>query len=177
MTRTRALGRPLSFAIIVGVLATGCASGTPATGGGASPTTGAPAATATAAATSVASATEPASSTAAALVELDGTYRYTLTQEDAEAAGDGEADIPGQYPQTTTVVLKDGDLEGGCFGAAGGTYDVDGDQITFHSIEYDTDSTVTFTVDAEGNLELTPVPPMDPGDAFQCFSKPWTKID
>jgi hypothetical protein len=162
--------------MIVAMLATGCASGTPATGGGASPTTGALAATSTAAATSVAAATEPATSTPAAPLNLDGTYRYTLTREDAEAAFDGEADVPGLYPQTNTVVLKDGDLEGGCFGAAGGTYEVEGDRITFHSIEYDADSTVTFTVDAGGNLELTPVPPMDPGDAFQCFSKPWTKI-
>ncbi len=175
MTGTRDQGRPISLllAMIVGILATGCATGTPATGV-ASATPGAPAPTRTPAAPSIAAATTAASTPAA--LNLDGTYRYTLTQADAEAAGDPEAGTPGQYPQTITVVLTGSELEGGCFGAAGGTYDVDGDRITFHSIEYDADSTVTFSVDAQGNLHLTPVPPMDPGAAFQCFSKPWTKI-
>jgi hypothetical protein len=36
---------------------------------------------------------------------------------------------------------------------------------------------VTFAVDEEGNLDLEPVPPMDPGGAFECFYKTWTKID
>lgn len=177
MTGTRALRRPaiVMLAMIVAILATGCASGTPATGG-TSAISSAPAATRAPATSTVAAATEPVSSTPAAPLKLDGTYRYTLTQEDAEAAGDGEADIPGQYPVTNTVVLKDGELEGGCFGAAGGTYEIEGDRITFHSIEYDADATVTFSVDAQGNMHLTPVPPIDPGDAFQCFSKPWTKI-
>jgi hypothetical protein len=161
--------------MIVAILATGCASSTPATGG-TSATSGAPIPTQTPAASTVATPTDRATSTAAAPLNLDGTYRWTLTQEDAEAAGDGEADVPGRYPQTNTVVLKDGELEGGCFGAAGGTYEIEGDQITFHSTEYDVGSTVTFSVDAQGNLHLTPVPPIDPGDAFQCFSKPWTKI-
>jgi hypothetical protein len=59
----------------------------------------------------------------------------------------------------------------------GGTYSVDGDQITFHSILYDADLTATFSVDDEGSLRLAPVPGTDPGDAFTCFYKPWEKID
>jgi TRAP-type transport system periplasmic protein len=104
---------------------------------------------------------------------LNGTYRYVLTQEDADKVGDTDTG----YPNVNTIKLKDGQLEGGCFGADGGTYSVDDDQITFHSIEYGTNSTVTFSVDDQGSLHLTPVPPIDPGDAFQCFYKPWTKID
>ena len=104
---------------------------------------------------------------------LNGTYRYLLTQEDADKVGDTDTG----YPQVTTVRLKDGHLEGGCFGEAGGTYTVDDDRITFDSFEYDANLTVTFSADDEGNLHLTPVPPMDPGDAFTCFYKPWTKID
>jgi hypothetical protein len=42
---------------------------------------------------------------------------------------------------------------------------------------YGYDLTATFSRDDNGNLDLTPVPPSDPGDAFWCFSKPWTKID
>lgn len=79
----------------------------------------------------------------------------------------------------TTVRLSDGRLEGGCFGTEGGTYSTDPahDLITFHDIEFGENFTVTFSVDEQGSLHLTPVPPMHPGVAFQCFSKPWTKID
>ena len=104
---------------------------------------------------------------------LNGTYRYMLTQEDADKAGDPEKGLP----QVNTITLKDGQLEGGCFGTQGGTYTVDDDRITFDSTEYDPNVTVSFSVDEEGNLHLTPIRPTDPGIAFTCFYKPWTKID
>ena len=104
---------------------------------------------------------------------LNGTYRWVLTQADADEVGDLETD----YPHVNTITLKDGRLDGGCFGTEGGTYSADGDRITFNSFEYDPDVTVTFTRDDQGNLHLTPVLPMDPGTAFECFYKPWTKID
>jgi TRAP-type transport system periplasmic protein len=110
-----------------------------------------------------------------ALAFLNGTYRYVITRKDADKVGDPETGV--RFPQVTTITLKDGKLEGGCFGASGGTYWVEDDRITFDSVEYDPNVTVTFAVDDEGNLELTPVPPIDPGAAFQCFYKPWTKID
>jgi hypothetical protein len=105
---------------------------------------------------------------------LNGTYRMVLTRADAEKVGDPEAE---EFPLVETITLKDGELEGGCFGAYGGTYWVEDDRITFDSVEYDPNVTVTFAVDDQGNLELTPAPPIDPGTAFQCFHKPWTKID
>ena len=104
---------------------------------------------------------------------LDGTYRYVLTQADADKVGDEDTG----YPVVNTVHLEDGRLGGGCFGAAGGTYSTEGDRISFYSIEYSYDLTVRFKVDDKGNLHLTPVPPMDPGDAFTCFYKPWRKIE
>jgi TRAP-type transport system periplasmic protein len=104
---------------------------------------------------------------------LNGTYRYLLTQEDADKAGDPEKGLP----EVTTITLKDGHLEGGCFGTQGGTYAVDDDRITFDSAEYDLNVTVSFSVDDQGNLQLTPIRPIDPGIAFTCFYKPWTKID
>jgi TRAP-type C4-dicarboxylate transport system substrate-binding protein len=104
---------------------------------------------------------------------LNGTYRWVLTQTDADKVGDTDEG----YPAVSTITLTDGRLEGGCFGADGGTYSVDRDRIMFHSIEYGTDSTVIFSRDDKGNLDLKPVPPIDPGDAFNCFYKPWTKID
>jgi len=118
-------------------------------------------------------AEQTAGGTGTAPADLNGTYRYLLTQEDADKAGDPDTG----YPQVTTITLKDGHLEGGCFGAEGGTYTVDDDRITFDSAEYDPNVTVTFSVEDQGNLHLTPVPPIDPGIAFTCFYKPWTKID
>jgi TRAP-type C4-dicarboxylate transport system substrate-binding protein len=104
---------------------------------------------------------------------LNGTYRWVLTQADADEVGDPETN----YPHVNTITLKDGHLEGGCFGAKGGTYTVEDDRITFDSVEYDPNLTVTFSRDGKGNLVLEPVPPIDPGNAFECFYKPWTKID
>ena len=116
--------------------------------------------------------TRPGVSAAKPPSYLNGTYRWVLTQKDADEAGDRDTG----YPHVNTITLKDGRLEGGCYGVDGGTYSVQGDRITFHSIEYGEDSTVTFTRDAKGNLLLEPVPPLDPGAAFECYSKPWRKI-
>jgi TRAP-type C4-dicarboxylate transport system substrate-binding protein len=111
--------------------------------------------------------------TSSAPASLNGTYRYVLTQADADEVGDPETN----YPHINTITLTDGQLEGGCYGAEGGTYSVEGDRITFFSVEFDGSTTVTFSVDGEGNLHLTPVLPMDPGTAFECYYKPWIKID
>ena len=100
---------------------------------------------------------------------LNGSYHYVLTQADADAVGDTDEG----YPSPTTITLHDGSMTGGCFEQ--GTYTVAGDRITFHSSEYGTDSTVRFKRANNGDLTLTPVPPMDPGDAFACFYKPWEK--
>lgn len=115
---------------------------------------------------------QPAGNTGTAPAGLNGTYRYLLTKEDARKVGDPEVD---QFPNVTTVNLEDGRVEGGCFGQ-GATYSVTGDRITFNSPEYGYSLTFTFAVDGKGNLHLTPVPPMDRGDAFQCSYKAWTKI-
>jgi TRAP-type transport system periplasmic protein len=104
--------------------------------------------------------------------DLNGTYRYLLTKQDARKNGDPEVD---QFPNLTTVKLEEGRADGGCFGQ-GASYSVDGDRITFNSPEYGYSLTFTYSVDSKGNLHLTPVPPMDKGDAFQCSYKPWTKI-
>jgi TRAP-type C4-dicarboxylate transport system substrate-binding protein len=114
--------------------------------------------------------TEPTASEGAAPRYLNGTYRYVLTQKDADAVGDTDTG----YPVVTTITLKDGAMNGGCFES--GTYTVADKQITFHSDAYNTDSAVTFSRDDKGSLKLTPVPPMDPGDAFACFYKTWVKI-
>jgi TRAP-type transport system periplasmic protein len=104
--------------------------------------------------------------------DLNGIYRYLLTKEDARKVGDPEVD---QFPHVNTVKLRDGKVDGGCFGQ-GATYSVTGDQIIFDTPEYGYTMTFTFSVDGKGNLHLTPAPSMDKGDAFECSYKPWTKI-
>jgi TRAP-type transport system periplasmic protein len=118
-------------------------------------------------------APQQSASTGTAVPYLNGTYRYVLTKEDAAKGGEANLD---EFPSVTTVTLKDGEVEGGCFGA-GATYSVAHDQITFDAPEYGYSMTFTFSKDRHGNLDLTPVLPMDPGDAFQCSYKVWTKID
>jgi TRAP-type C4-dicarboxylate transport system substrate-binding protein len=105
--------------------------------------------------------------------DLNGTYRWVLTQKDADKVGDRDTG----YPHVNTITLKDGRLDGGCFGSDGGTYSVQGDRITFHSVEFGDDSAVSFSRDEQGNLHLEPLPPIDAGGAFECFYKPWIKID
>ena len=105
--------------------------------------------------------------------DLNGTYRWVLTQKDADKVGDLETN----YPHVNTITLKDGRLQGGCFGVDGGSYSVKGDRITFHSIEFGDDATASFSRDQQGNLHLEPVPPIEAGGAFECFYKPWIKID
>ena len=50
--------------------------------------------------------------------DLNGTYRWVLTQKDADKVGD----LDTGYPHVNTITLKDGRLEGGCFGVDGGNY-------------------------------------------------------
>jgi TRAP-type transport system periplasmic protein len=110
---------------------------------------------------------------ASASGELNGTYRHVLTKEDALRAGDKE-DQP--FPLVDTIRLRDGQVvKGGCWGP-GANYSVSGNQITFNSPGFGYTMTFTFAVDGKGNIRLTPVKPMDPGDAFQCAYNPWIKI-
>ena len=115
---------------------------------------------------------QPAAHAGTVPADLNGTYRYLLTKDDARKVGDPEVD---QFPHVNTVKLRDGKVEGGCFGQ-GASYSVTGDQITFDTPEYGYTMTFAFSVDGKGNLHLTPTPSMDKGDAFECSYKPWTKI-
>jgi hypothetical protein len=119
--------------------------------------------------------TQPAPS--AALVtapNLNGTYRYAITR--AEATRAGMIDPGDVYPQVTTIMLKDGNVRGGCFGPEGATYTIAGDRITFHSGSYGYDMVADVTKHGDGDLRFSPVPPIEQGDAFTCFTKTWIKI-
>jgi TRAP-type C4-dicarboxylate transport system substrate-binding protein len=111
--------------------------------------------------------------TGTAPASLNGTYRYVITLDEARKAG--MVDPEESYPWITTVTLKDGHMEDGP-GEAGTTYTVADDQITFYVPAWGYSLTFTFSVD-DGDLHLTPVLPMDPGDQFVWATHPWTKID
>jgi hypothetical protein len=55
-----------------------------------------------------------------------------------------------------------------------GTYAIAGDRLAFDWGE----STLTFefTRDRDGNIELTPLPPMDGGDAVVWTGGPWQRV-
>jgi len=109
----------------------------------------------------------------AAASSLNGVYRFSISREEADAAGAaGDPD----YPTTVTITLEDGIWinEHG----DGGTYEVGGDRITFIWSDYpDTPTTWTFTRNDNGDLQLAPGEPrMDPGDVILMTTKPWIKI-
>jgi TRAP-type C4-dicarboxylate transport system substrate-binding protein len=117
---------------------------------------------------------QAAGDTGTAPAHLNGTYRFVLTKEAARKAG--ERDLSA-YPHVNTYVMEDGNFE--ATGGFSGTYSVEGNRITFAPVsDFDYTITYMFTVDDEGNLDLDPLPSVDPGDAFEAGSHTvWTKID
>jgi TRAP-type C4-dicarboxylate transport system substrate-binding protein len=115
---------------------------------------------------------QPAANSGTAPVDLNGTYRYLLTRDDARKGG--ETDLS-EYPSVVTATLKDGHMDKGP-GEPGTTYAVEGNRITFDVPAWGYSLTFTFSVDGKGNLHLTPVPPIDKGDQFVWSTKVWTKI-
>jgi TRAP-type transport system periplasmic protein len=107
--------------------------------------------------------------TDSAPASLNGIYRYVLTR--AEKVRDPEAT---DFPTVETWTLRDGRAENPK--GLSGTYSVNGNRITFQFTGFGYTNTFTLRVDDAGNLHLTPVPPMDPGDAFLLSYKSWTKI-
>ena len=159
MTRTTDHRRlvSLTIAVTVGILGTGCGAGRPA-------------------ATETANLEETAKGgTRPAAANLDGTYRHEITLDEARDADMLDTE-DGPYPHIITVELDDGRFSMND-GNLTGTYTIDGNQLTFDVAEFGAELTFTFSLDEAGNLHLTPVQPMDPGDAFVFSSDPWTKLE
>jgi TRAP-type transport system periplasmic protein len=111
--------------------------------------------------------------------QLNGTYRWTLTAHDGTTT---TPDVNGEmkYPSIFTVTMRDGKWSMRHTGAEvetdnpGDTYSVQGDRIRFH---WDSGFlTFTYSVDGQGNLRLTAVPPARADDTFVFTTHPWTKI-
>ena len=127
----------------------------------------------------------PSDASAAA---LNGTYRWTSTEEDARANGDARlvgAEILPWYPMIGTMTLQDGTWELLWRGANGaqatdgpGTYSIDGDRIVLSNPEEPHGSLAfTFATDDEGNVELEPLPPMQEDAKFVFAHYAWERID
>ena len=82
-----------------------------------------------------------------------------------------------EYPITVTITFKDGRWDNGLDGGLSGPYSVDADQLRIDVPDFGYPLLFTFEADDRGSLHLTPVRPMDAGDAFIWASKPWEKIE
>ncbi len=105
--------------------------------------------------------------------DLAGTYRYVITKQDAIEDGLPGEDLS-QYPLLATVILDpDGTWHRG---EDTGSYTVSADQVAFDWPRVGYVLTFTFIADDEGDLDMTPVLPMDAGDQFIWATTEWIKI-
>jgi TRAP-type transport system periplasmic protein len=125
----------------------------------------------------------PAAAQQQASGDLNGTYRWTITKDDALASTteDKSAEHLATMPWVFTMMLQDGKWtlshrEAGQPNTDGAdTYSLKGDRLAF--TWSGTVLTFTIAVDGKGDLHLRPVQPMDAGDQFVMATHPWTKID
>ena len=106
---------------------------------------------------------------------LNGTYRWRFTKAGAIAAGaQNDPELDEMLGTVNTMTLRDGRwlLQGGDTG----TYKVVGNRIVFDWAEVASTLTFTFKRDADGDLDIEPVLPMDPGDRFVWAAEPWRRV-
>jgi TRAP-type C4-dicarboxylate transport system substrate-binding protein len=110
--------------------------------------------------------------------ELNGVYRWTLTEEDL--AGEATDVVPAVF----TMMLDDGrwsltvSVEGEDYvEASEEQFTVSGDRMTFDWERVGSVLNFNFSVDEDGNIHLVPVGPMNEGDQVAWTTQPWTKID
>ena len=116
---------------------------------------------------------------------LDGTYRWTITSDDALAHGTPGDETPenlATLPWVFTITMNNGTVQLKHHDAQGdqndgdGRYTVDGDRIVFAWHFAAATETFTYSVDDNGTLHLDPQLPMDSGDQFVMTTNPWEKI-
>jgi TRAP-type C4-dicarboxylate transport system substrate-binding protein len=125
-----------------------------------------------------------AMSTGPALAGLNGTYRWTMTKQDAVASKteDKSPEHLAEFPWTFTMTLKDGTWSlshrenGQPITDGPATYALKGNRISFTWPQEGTVLTFTFSLDGKGNLHLRPVEPMNAGDQFVWATHVWAKI-
>jgi hypothetical protein len=117
---------------------------------------------------------------------VDGTYRWTITEDDALTSHPDplSPEDLATFPWVFTVTLEEGmwfmrhyDGEGSFVDCGDCTYTIDDDTISFEQGGVRLD--FTFTSDEHGNLHLEPSagPRADPGGDFVMTTKPWERLD
>jgi TRAP-type C4-dicarboxylate transport system substrate-binding protein len=107
--------------------------------------------------------------------ELDGTYRWLLTKEDAIRV-EGNPNDP-TIGSISTMTLRAGKWQNGEGpDAINGTYVVTGSRIVFNWPSENSLLIFTFSRDRNGTLHLTPAPSVERGDRFVWSSEPWRRI-
>jgi hypothetical protein len=126
---------------------------------------------------------EPAEATS-----LNATYRWTLTEDDAQRVAESIASIGEQlatFPWVFTMTLQDGtwtmrhDESGDAWvdcDTDDCTYAVDGDHIVFVWGPEGIALEFTFTVDDDGTVHLDPLDGVSADDGFVWSSQPWEPI-
>jgi TRAP-type C4-dicarboxylate transport system substrate-binding protein len=119
----------------------------------------------------------------AGTLDLSGTYRWTLTQDDARSLGTHSAEEIATYPQVLTAVLTDRvwsldvvDSVGERW-SADGTYVAEEDLVTFDWPAERLHLEFSLKETEDGSLEFDPVGPMVPGDEFVWSSQTWQRLD
>ncbi len=116
---------------------------------------------------------------------LDGTYRWTITRDDAIAHGtpnDRTADGLATFPWIFTITMTDGtwDLRHrdgeGDWNDGGGPYRVESDTVVFEWPSENEELTFLFEVAADGSLQLEPDAAMHAGNRFVWATNDWVKI-
>ena len=115
---------------------------------------------------------------------LDGTYQWTITEDDALAHGTPDDRTPenlATLPWTFRIEISEGAWtlvntdSSGSHEEGRGTFTVADGTISFNwqgnTLAFDV------AVDEHGSLRLTPRPPMDPGDQYVWSTKPWDRVD
>jgi TRAP-type C4-dicarboxylate transport system substrate-binding protein len=121
---------------------------------------------------------------------LNGTYRFTVTADEIRASGDTEEQVT-QNAGVQTYVLKDGKVEyhldpsehtpdqAASPDDAEGTYQVDGNVITFRFPVYENEvDQVLFEIEPDGDLDTTFLSSTadNPTIRLLLASKPWERI-
>jgi TRAP-type C4-dicarboxylate transport system substrate-binding protein len=120
---------------------------------------------------------------------LNGTYRYTVTPEDYARAGIDENQAF-HNSGVQTFVLEDGKVDyrldpsernvgqgGGSPDDTGGTYQVDGNILTFWFPVYNEVDRMTFEVGEDGSLTMRPFDFPDENVEFLMTVRVWEKIE
>lgn len=110
---------------------------------------------------------------------VNGTYHWRVTEAGGRAAAEAVGGTPHQEDLSSVgkMTLRDGRWllgEGDDPENSSGTYGIVGDKLVFEWGEITL--TFEFARDSDGTIRLTPLPPMNAGDAVVWAGGPWQRV-